>query len=136
MCIRDSWKTGTLPQSWKAAQIIPIPKPNKELMEINSYRPIALTSCLGKLLEGLVNSRLIWKLETSNSLSNCQFGFRKQRSTNDALLYFTDKIYEGFQNQKSTIAILIDFEAAFDKIPHKTILLKCMKLGIKGKLFQ
>ena len=130
------WLTGNIPQAWKTALIIPLPKPGKAKTEISSYRPVALTSCLGKLLERLVNTRLMWRLETNNLLGDTQFGFRKQRSTNDALLILTNKIYEAFQRQKSTITVLLDFESAFDKTPHSTILLQCMRLGIRGKMLK
>ena len=108
------WKTGEIPQSWKTVLIIPLPKPGKNRVDMNSYRPIALTSCLGKLLERLVNSRLMWRLETCDLLGDTQFGFRRNRNTSDALLFLTENIYEGFQNQKPTILVQIDFEAAFD----------------------
>ena len=42
------WETGTFPESWELTTIIPIPKPGKDHAESNSYRPIALTSCLCK----------------------------------------------------------------------------------------
>ena len=47
----ESWKTGTVPAMWKKATIIPIHKKGKYKKNPNSYRPISLLSCLGKLLE-------------------------------------------------------------------------------------
>ncbi|XP_069995870.1 uncharacterized protein [Penaeus vannamei] len=49
--INKSWQTATLPQSWKQAIIVPIPKPK----EPGKYRPISLLSCLGKTAEMVVN---------------------------------------------------------------------------------
>ena len=46
--------------------IIPIPKPGKDPAEPNNYRPIALTSCLYKTLERMINKRLTWFLESNN----------------------------------------------------------------------
>ena len=54
------WETGKFPKSWELATIIPIPKPGKDHAEPNSYRPIALTSCLCKTLERMINVRLVW----------------------------------------------------------------------------
>ena len=45
------WTTGKFPDGWQYATIIPIPKPGKDPAEPNSYRPIALTRCLCKLLK-------------------------------------------------------------------------------------
>ena len=53
------WETGTFPESWELATVIPIPKPGKGHAEPNSYRPIALTSCLCKTLERMINVRLV-----------------------------------------------------------------------------
>ena len=77
------WITGDIPNSWKEATVIPIPKPGKDPSDPNSYRPIALTSCLCKTMERLVNNRLVWVLETEKLLSKFQCGFRKSNSTLD-----------------------------------------------------
>ena len=54
------WTTGKFPDGWQYATIIPIPKPGKDPAEPNNYRPIALTSCLCKTLERMINKRLTW----------------------------------------------------------------------------
>ena len=50
--------SGFIPEDWKTAIIIPIPKPGKPPEKTSSYRPISLTSCLGKLMEKMINNRL------------------------------------------------------------------------------
>ena len=52
----DVWQSGDFPSSWKEALVIPIPKPGKDSSDPNNYRPIALTSCLCKTLERMVNT--------------------------------------------------------------------------------
>ena len=47
-----------VPQNWKEATIIPIPKPNKDQSDPANYRPIALTSCACKVFKKMINSRL------------------------------------------------------------------------------
>ena len=79
----DMWETGKFPESWELATIIPILKPGKDHAEPNSYRPIALTSCLCKTLERMINARLVWYLESNNLISPVQTGFRSERRTND-----------------------------------------------------
>ena len=66
--INMTWRSGQLPRDWRNAHIIPILKSNKPPDEPKSYRPISLTSCLGKLAERMVNARLYWFLESSNIL--------------------------------------------------------------------
>ena len=59
------WISGDFPHHWRAATVIPILKQNKDHTDRLSYRPIALTSCLCKVLEPMINTRLIWYLEKS-----------------------------------------------------------------------
>ena len=58
--INKTWTTGELPSSWKIAIIKPLLKKGKPAEDISSYRPISLTSCLGKLAERMINARLYW----------------------------------------------------------------------------
>ena len=74
-----SWKTGLIPSIWKKAILIPILKAGKG----NSYRPISLTSCMGKLMERMVNIRLMWYLERNKILMDEQAGFCQFHSTED-----------------------------------------------------
>ena len=52
------WISGDFPPPWRAATVILIPKPNKDHTDPLSYIPIALTSCLCKVLERMINTRL------------------------------------------------------------------------------
>ena len=62
------WEEGSFPASWRVAIVIPIAKPGKEPSDVNSYRPISLTSCLCKLFEKMVNYRLVWVWKKKSSL--------------------------------------------------------------------
>ncbi|GFO43077.1 RNA-directed DNA polymerase from mobile element jockey [Plakobranchus ocellatus] len=53
------WTTRDIPPSWREASVVPIPKPGKDPSDPSNYRPIALTSCLCKTLERMVNDRLV-----------------------------------------------------------------------------
>ena len=94
----DVWQSGDFPSSWKEALVIPIPKPGKDSSDPNNYRPIALTSCLCKTLERMVNTRLVWFLERNNLIVDVQSGFRRQRGTVDHLVRFETFIREAFIN--------------------------------------
>ena len=56
---------------WEVTSFI-ILKPEKDSSEISVYRPIALFSCLGKLMENLVNKRLYSYIENKNHLPESQ----------------------------------------------------------------
>ena len=57
------WTTGDFPPEWHLATVIPVAKPGKDSTDPTSYRPIALTSCLCKVMERIINTRLVWYLE-------------------------------------------------------------------------
>lgn len=128
------WKEGELPQSWKHSIIIPIAKPNKDNSDPNSYRPISLTSCLCKLLEKLVNNRLIWYLETNTLLNNAQTGFRKSKSTLDQIMKLQDKINKFNNCRGFTVGVFLDFEKAYDMLWRNGLLYKLSNLGISGHM--
>ena len=105
------WETGNFPESWELATIIPIPKPGKDH---NSYRPIALTSCLCKTLERMINVRLVWYLESNNLISPVQSGLRSKRSTNDNLVRLETFIRDAFVAKEHVVAVFFDLEKAYD----------------------
>ena len=92
--INITWKTGQLPKDWKTAVLIPLLKKNKPKIAPSSYRPISLTSCIGKLVERMINERLNWWLE-HNIITPCQAGFRSNYSTECQLIRLTQKIPNG-----------------------------------------
>ena len=73
--LNSIWETGQLTPSWKEASVIPIPKPGKDHTNSNNYRPIALLSCICKIMERMVNARLLWFLESSGFITRFQGGF-------------------------------------------------------------
>ena len=93
------------PVVWREAIVIPIPKPNKDKINPINYRPIALTSCLCKVLERLVNNRLSWYLERNNIISPSQNGFRHRRNCIDHVVKLETHVREAFLNKYHIIAI-------------------------------
>ena len=128
------YREGTVPLTWKEAIIIPIPKPGKDPAMVGNYRPISLTSCVCKLLEKMVNLRLIWFLETKNILSPYQFGFRKMRSTTDALVRLETAIHKCFEEKHHMLAVFFDLEKAYDTTWKHGILMKLHAIGLRGAL--
>ena len=67
-----SWRQGACPQLWRNATIIPLLKAGKPASEIGSYRPISLTSCIAKIFETLIASRLVHIAESRGLLRSTQ----------------------------------------------------------------
>ena len=78
-----SWSSHSFPSIWKTSFIIRIHKMGKPLDSPASFRSISLTSCVLKLCEHIMLSRLLFFLESNSIFSLCQAGFRPGRSTLD-----------------------------------------------------
>ena len=128
------WTTGVFPESWRLATIIPIPKPGKDHAEPTNYRPIALTSCLCKTLERMINKRLVWYLESNNLITKLQSGFRAERSTNDNLVRLETFIRDAFIKREHVVAVFFDLEKAYDTTWRYGILKDLHNFGMKGRL--
>ncbi|KAI5738278.1 hypothetical protein M8J77_004905 [Diaphorina citri] len=108
------WYTGVIPQKWKEFVLSPIPKPNKDPLSPESYRPITLASCLFKILEKIVNDRLFSTLDSQNYFNKIQCGFRKQHSTIDALVHLENHVRDAFKNQEHCVAVSLDITRAYE----------------------
>lgn len=120
--INRVWNEGSLPPQWKEALIIPIPKPGKQPNSIDNFRPISLTSCVGKVMEKMVLRRLEWHMESQNILPETMIGFRKHVSTQDAMLRLKQQIFDNPSSAQLRTVAGIDMSKAFDGVLHTTIL--------------
>ena len=98
------------------AIVIPIPKPGKDSTNPANYRPIALTSCICKTMERMVNDRLVWFLEKNQLIATDQSGFRKQIVTLDHLVRFETFIREAsIEKEHVSVFILFFFYYFFSR---------------------
>ena len=128
-----SIKSGVVPEDWRMANVTPIFKKGDKRDPAN-YRPISLTSIVGKILETLIRNKIVEYLELNNFIKNSQHGFRKNRSCLTNLLEFFDVVYKNVADSKPYDVIYLDFEKAFDKVPHKHLIRKVEALGIKDNI--
>ena len=128
------WETGDFPSCWHNATIVPIPKPGKDHTDPSNYRPIALTSCVCKTMERMINDRLVWYLETNKLLTDIQCGFRKQRSTTDHLVRLESFIRDAFINKQHAVSIFFDLEKAYDTTWKHGILKDLFDFGLRGRM--
>ena len=128
-----SWSSHSFPSIWKTSSIIPIHKMGKPLDSPASFRPISLTSCVSKLFELIILSRLLFFLESNSILSLRQASFRPGRSTLDQTLYLPQSISDGFNEPRPgsrTILSTIDFSKAFDSVWHPAFFHKLISAGL------
>ena len=88
-----------MPSLWKKAIVVPILKADKDPTSTVSYRPIFLTSTMGKTMERIINTRLNWLLETNNTIANEQAGFRINRSTSERIVKLSQFIKDALGNK-------------------------------------
>ena len=129
------WDSGNIPKLFKHAIVVPILKPNKPKTDPASYRPISLTSHLGKILETMFTNRLQQKLEAYRKLNKLQSGFRKKRQTLDQLAKLIHNAEKSRNMNKTTVAVLLDLEKAFDLLWREGALDALQKLNISGRAF-
>ena len=134
--INISWNSGIIPTNLKLSSLIPILKPGKDAGSVDSYRPIALLSCLGKLMEKLVFNRLYSYLENKNLLPPFQCGFRRKHCCLDILLYLENYIQIALRSKKVLVIVFFDISKAFDSASHSNILYNLLNKGVKGKIFR
>ena len=132
----NEWRKGTVPQVWREAIMIPILKRGKDKSKAESYRPISLTSCAGKLMERLINTRFMWHLENKKHTTPEQAAFRQDRSTEAQFTYIAQAIDDVFKDKKHTLAVWIDPEKAFDKVWKEGLKLKLHQCGVAGRMFK
>ena len=115
---------GYFPEKWKVARVTFIHKPGKIKSNPSSYRPISLLSCLGKLFERLIATRLLDHFENSDLFNIFQAGFRPNLSTITHLLALSEDIYSNFNRKCSSFAVFLDVEKAFDAVWHNGLRFK------------
>ena len=118
-----------VPRAWKLGIICPIPKPKKNPLAVTGYRPITLLSCLGKLMERVIKYRLDHFLESHSVFTCYQTGFRRGRSTIDALVLLRHFIHDGMSRGSCCAVVYLDLAQAYDCVWHQGVLYKLKTLG-------
>ena len=122
---QTSLDEGTAPKDWRKANIVPIFKKGDKSKPAN-YRPVSLTAICSKILEHIIYSNIMNHLSQNNLLSDNQHGFRACRSCETQLITTVQELHvaKNMSSGKQIDAILLDFSKAFDKVPHRRLLMK------------
>lgn len=113
------------PDQWKRQKLVLLPKPGKSPGDPSAYRPICLLDTAGKLFEKVILNRLTPYTEGPNGLANNQFGFRKERSTVDAVKSVIQTAEVAIQRKRRGIrycaVVTLDVKNAFNSASWEAI---------------
>jgi ribonuclease P/MRP protein subunit RPP40 len=132
---RKSLDTGIVPMDWKKANVVALFKKGSK-KDPGNYRPISLTSQIGKMLERIIKDSIIEYIESNNLLNNSQHGFRSKKSCLTNLLEFLQLTQKWVDAGDPVDVLYLDFQKAFDKVPHERLLMKIRSIGIDGKIYR
>ncbi len=96
---------------------------------------MSLTSNIGKILERIIRDEILSFIDKKKIIKNCQHGFRNKKSCLTNLLEFMEHVAQQLDKAEPVDAIYLDFQKAFDKVPHERLLRKLKSIGIDGKVY-
>ena len=129
--INTSFSSKIFPDSLKEARVTPIFKEGDKC-KINNYRPISVLPIFSKILEKAAYRQLYQYLETNSILIHNQFGFRRNKSTTQAIMNLTQYLYSNIDSGKIIFSMFLDFRKAFDSVNHQILLSKLNSYGVRG----
>ena len=130
LLFKDICNSGEMPSIWKKANVTALHKKGSKC-DPSNYRPISLTCILCKVYEKIIRNHILEHV--SENISRMQHGFMIGRSCLSNLLESFD-IINDFLSEGETVDIFyLDFQKAFDSVPHYRLLMKLKSFGINNK---
>ena len=104
----------------KKAVTLPILKKSSlDPLDLNSYRPISNLSFVSKMVERVVDSRLIAYSDSNNLTPVFQSAYRRNHSTETALVRLYNDMIRVIDSGQVGAVVLLDMSAAFDTVDHQ-----------------
>ena len=133
LIFNKSIEEGLVPEDWRTAHITPIFKKGSRSKPGN-YRPISLTSVIGKVLESIFRDHITDHLDQHNLIADTQHGFRKGKSCTTNLLDHLEALTKQVDEGIPVDVVYLDLAKAFDTVPHRRLLAKIRAHGIDGRV--
>ena len=130
-----SMASSSFPDPWKLAKVHAIHKKGSQA-DVSNYRPISLLSIPSKLLESQICSLIDNYLNSCGTKSCKQWGLTKGLSTEGMPISMTEKWKMAIDNGRTVGVVFIDFQKAFDTVPHDMLSYKLHAIGISGSIHE
>lgn len=129
---KASLATGLIPEAWKAARVVFMPKAGKkDTTHPKSLRPLSLTPFSLKAMEKIVDNHIRTTTLKVNPLHYSQHAYLEGRSTETALYKFVSEIHDTLENKEVCITLFLDMEGAFDNTSHQAIERSLLNRGVE-----
>jgi hypothetical protein len=154
-----SWRFSVTPRAWREANVMALYKQAGSRAAPSSYRPISMTSIVARTFEHLIHRQLVdlldppaappqqqqhgqqhqQQLQPAPAFGDAQFGFRRGRTTYDAIHYLVSNIQHLLRVQTEDKGrpfcpvLFLDIKKAFDRVDHAILLQRLHDAGVCGK---
>ena len=115
------------------ARVRPIFKSGNK-KNLDNYRPISILPIINKIFERILSNRITKFLETSDVISQHQYGFMKGRDTQQAALHLIFDLINSVSSDGYCAGVFLDFSKAFQVLDRELLLFKLERYGIRGTL--
>ena len=126
---QQSYECGSVPKDWSKAKVAAIYKGNK--MEPNNYGPVLLTCILCKIMEHVVFLHMASHMEDNKILTFWQHGFCPGYSCETQSVSVIHEWASCLEDRGQTDIVPLEFNNAFDHVPHSRLMLKLKMYGIR-----
>lgn len=133
--LERAFETGTLPRTWNTSVIVPVPK-RGDMTDCSNYRGISLINTLAKVLATVVAARVADIGERHGLLAREQAGFRRREESVAQAACLVETLQRRANAGLQTVVCFLDFEKAYDRVPHAGLLHKLRQRGFGGRLLR
>ena len=119
VCIDSS----VFPKCLKLAKVIPLLKKGS-VLDYNNYRPISIIPVVSKVFEIILYRQIFTYFENNSLFTDCQFGFRPNRGTGNAIAEFMKNCLLWLDGKDTVLGSFYDMSKAFDTVTHRILVYK------------
>ena len=121
------WNSRSVPQDWKDALLIPVPKKGN-LSLCDNWRSISLLEVVGKVFAKIIQRRL--QVLVEDVVTDSQCGFRSSRGCADMIFCARQLVEKAIEHNTKVFLFFIDLRKAYDSVPRSAMWLALQKYGV------